>query len=73
MPFFYVNKNKDEKGYNEVHDQDSANDHRKPEPYNRVNLGFHYDCESAIRTANSMGFNADGCGHCPATKRCHNG
>jgi len=73
MPYYYVNRNKDEKGLKEVHDRDSANDHDKPNPENRIDLGYHNDCQSAVRSARAMGYNADGCYYCPNTKPCHTG
>lgn len=69
MPEYYVNKNKQANGDNEVHRSDGAGCQNPAEPQNRVELGWHSDCHSAVRKANLMGYNANGCYYC--ANDCH--
>ncbi len=61
MPQYIINKNQDDKGYNEVHKQDCL---FLPEEKNRASLGTFADEIQAVNYAKSIGYNADGCYHC---------
>lgn len=65
MPTYVLNKNSYD-GLNEVHDLSSctAPAHRRPNPENQVPLGWHPDCQSAIKYAMSLGYDPDGCFYC---------
>ena len=65
MAYFYINRNAQDDGYHEVHD-DSANCSHPPLPENRVGLGYYNSCSEAIaaaRTANPT-LLIDGCYYC---------
>ena len=69
MPDYYVNKNKDREGNNEVHRYDC---HKLPYPENRKHLGDYTTCQPAVAKAKSIGYpNADGCRIC--SYDCHTG
>lgn len=63
MPKFCVNKNAQPTGEHEVHNLDVYCGHL-PEPSNRLDLGWHSDCHSAIRKAKESYDNVDGCAYC---------
>lgn len=59
---YIINKNTDEKGFNEVHTTKCG---YKPYPSNQVDIGLHIDEISAVNYAKSIGwYNADGCKYC---------
>lgn len=66
MQYYLVNKNAQSNGDNEVHRNDCQ---RLPYLENRVQLGLHYSCKSAVRKAKEMGYNANGCKYC--CEECH--
>lgn len=68
MPYFYVNKNAQSNGDHEVHET-GASCNRHADPQNRVDLGYHSNCQSAVTKAKSMGYKANGCYYC--AKACH--
>ena len=70
MPYFYVNKNKDNKGHNEVHETNSSCGHHANSE-NRVSLGRHVTCRAAVQEAKCRGYNANGCYWC--ANDCHTG
>lgn len=68
MPYFYVNRNTQSNGDNEVHETDSYCP-KHADYSNRVDLGYHSTCHSAVAEAKSRGYNANGCYYC--TNTCH--
>ena len=54
MVKYYMNKNKDEKGYNEVHTMYCS---YLPEEKNRIELGPFLDEIQAVNYAKTMGYN----------------
>ena len=73
MPQYIVNKNPDSKGLHEVHNISSGITHCLPNPENRIDLGFHNNCQQAIAHAKATYPNHrfDGCYHC--ANACHTG
>lgn len=71
MTDFYVNKNKQDNGDNEVHRSDELGCRDPAKPENRVDLGWHADCHGAVRKAKDMGYKANGCAFCASA--CHTG
>jgi len=67
MDRYLVNRNPQEGGEHEVHTTDC--DHL-PEPENRIDLGYHDDCEGAIQAAKKYFTHVDGCFYC--CEPCHN-
>lgn len=63
MPNYCVNKNAQPTGEHEVHNLD-VNCKHLPEPINRLNLGWHPNCQSALRKAKESYSNVDGCAYC---------
>lgn len=70
MPNFYVNRNKDNKGHNEVHET-AANCGHHADHANRVSLGTHATCKGAVQDARRRGYNSNGCYYC--ANDCHTG
>lgn len=66
MGYYIVNKNAQATGEHEVH---ILNCGLKPEPENRVSLGYHSNCSDAILEAKRHYLNVDGCFYC--CKECH--
>jgi hypothetical protein len=67
MDQYYVNRNKDVQGDNEVHKEGCR---WLPNVENRVSLGNCSNCQEAVRKAKAMGYhNANGCVHCSSA--CH--
>lgn len=66
MPSYYVNKNPQSDGYHEVHTTGCPH---PPNPENRVSLGIHISCKSAVTAAKKLYPKSDGCAHC--CKSCH--
>lgn len=65
MSYFYINRNAQDDGYHEVHD-DSANCSHPPLLENRVGIGYYNNCSEAItaaRLANPT-LLIDGCYYC---------
>lgn len=65
---YCVNKNPQETGEHEVHDVSCESPHL-PKPENRIELGWHPDCHSALEEARRHYLNVDGCAECCAS--CH--
>ncbi|PWK49885.1 hypothetical protein C8D97_10746 [Pleionea mediterranea] len=70
MPFYIVNRNPQSTGEHEVHRNDCTCSHM-PTPSNRIDLGFHYNCQGAIIEAKRRfpGHQFDGCYYC--SNACH--
>lgn len=67
MPTYYINKNTQFNGDNEVHEE---NCRYLPHPQNRVLLGSFPSCKEAVAYARRYGFTrADGCAYC--VPECH--
>lgn len=69
MPYYYVNKNKQSNGDNEVHRTDELNCQNPALQSNRISLGWHSDCNGAVNKARELGYRANGCYHC--ANNCH--
>lgn len=63
MPNYYVNENAQSDGYHEVHIDDESCS-APPRLENRRALGWHVDCQSAVKEAKTIYSNSDGCAHC---------
>ncbi len=63
---YYVNKNAQSNGDHEVHREDCS---YLPDVSNRIDLGDHSSCESAVRKAKWYYDDIDGCYYC--CKACH--
>jgi hypothetical protein len=61
MPLYYVNKNPQANGDHEVHTTGCPH---PPDPRNRVPLGNHPSCRSAMVDARAKYDKADGCKWC---------
>ena len=70
MDAYCVNRNAQSSGEREVHNI-STNCSFLPAPENRVDLGQHSSCESAITAAQAIYDLVDGCAYCAAD--CHTG
>lgn len=69
MPTYIVNSNAQSNGDHEVHNSSDPCSFM-PSYANQVSLGWHSDCISAVRDANSRGYRpANGCAHCVSA--CH--
>jgi len=66
MPKYCVNKNPQSNGDHEVH-KDGCN--HLPDPQNRKDLGYHSNCQSAVREAKTYYSKANGCYYC--SNDCH--
>ncbi len=67
MANYCVNKNEQSTGEHEVHNTDTCS--YCPDLNNRVDLGYHSDCKSAVTAAKAHYSNVDGCAHC--CEPCH--
>ena len=63
MTTYCVNKNAQPTGEHEVHET-TCEKPNMPEPKNRVDLGWHVDCHSAVKEAKKKYSNVDGCYYC---------
>lgn len=63
---YFVNKNAQANGDHEVH---KANCSYLPEPYNRIDLGYHINCHSAVTAAKQYYLKSNGCYYC--SNDCH--
>lgn len=70
MPIFIINKNAQSNGDHEVHNSTTGCSHM-PNPENRIDLGVHASCHSAVLTAKSKwpGDRVNGCFYC--SNACH--
>lgn len=66
---YIVNSNAQWSGEHEVHNLGKCTNVNLPLPQNRVPLGWHPDCASAVRAARAYYSNVDGCKHC--AEACH--
>ncbi|TXH51031.1 MAG: hypothetical protein E6Q87_02265 [Cellvibrionales bacterium] len=64
MPIYCVNKNVQANGDHEVHDLSIGKCTRLPETYNRLDLGYHPNCQSAVQKAKSIYWKSNGCYYC---------
>src|SRR5690606_26723415 len=69
MPDYCVNKTAQSNGDHEVHDLTPGACHRLPEAWNRLDLGYHSECSSAVRKAKETYRQSNGCYHC--CRACH--
>ena len=67
MARYYVNANENEDDH-EVHIEDCTHG---ADEVNRIDLGEHSSCETAVDLAKTHFPNADGCAHCSGD--CHTG
>lgn len=51
MPNYCINKNAQQNGDHEVHDVTPGVCHHLPQPENRIDLGWHSNCQSAVTEA----------------------
>ena len=63
MPNYCVNKNPQPTGEHEVHDLDASCSYL-PDYSNRLDLGWHTNCHSAVKKAKEHYNNVDGCYYC---------
>jgi hypothetical protein len=63
MPNFCVNRNAQSNGDHEVHDN-TIERWCLPTPSNRLDLGSHASCASAVRAARAYYSQVNGCAHC---------
>lgn len=68
MPNYYVNRNEQSDGYHEVHIDDGSCPY-PPQIGNRLPLGYHPNCASAVAAAKTVYPKSDGCYWCIPT--CH--
>lgn len=69
MPVFYADMNARSRGEHEVHQDTRPACDFAPAMQNRLSLGTHDDCRSAVKEAIAIFVNATGCSRCcPA---CH--
>lgn len=69
MPNYCVNKNNQSNGDHEVHDLSPGACIRLPDYYSRLDLGYHSNCQSAVRQAKGTYPQSNGCYYCCPT--CH--
>lgn len=67
MPNYCVNTNSQSDGYHEVHDIGTCS--HLPDHANRLALGWHDDCKSAVKKAKESYTYSDGCAYC--SRVCH--
>ena len=66
MPSYYVNRNAQDDGYHEVHENDCT---QGADPKNQDDLGWHSDCSGAVSKARKSYTYVDGCAYC--CEACH--
>lgn len=66
MAKYYVNKNAQSNGDHEVHTTGCS---YLPNPENRIDLGDHLSCSSAVQKAKQYYNQVNGCYYC--SKSCH--
>ncbi len=66
MARYYVNKNAQSNGDHEVHKQGCSH---MPDEKNRIDLGDHISCHSAVKKAKEYYPQSDGCFYC--SPECH--
>ena len=70
MAQYIVNRNAQPNGDHEVHNLNGTC-YRLPNPENRVALGEHYSCTSAVQAARRHYTQVNGCAYCASA--CHTG
>lgn len=68
MSKYYVNKNTQDNGDHEVHKEGCS---WMPTVDNRIYLGEHYNCQTAVTKAKEHYSQANGCYYC--SNKCHTG
>lgn len=68
MAFYYVNRNPQADGFHEVHIDNGLCPY-PPDLENRIPLGHHHSCTSALTAARAYYWQVDGCYWCNAY--CH--
>lgn len=68
MAHYCVNKNSQSTGEHEVHNVTARCD-RLPDPSNRLSLGDHQNCHTAVQKARQTYSKVDGCYYC--SNACH--
>ena len=68
MAYYYVNRNPQPNGEHEVHKSGCKH---MPNEQNRIFLGDFYTCFEAVRTAQKIYPNTNGCYYC--CSECHSG
>lgn len=68
MSMYYVNKNAQSNGDHEVHKDGCS---YLPNPENRIDLGYHTNCQSAVRKAKEHYSQSNGCYYC--SRECNTG
>lgn len=66
MPKYYVNRNAQDNGDHEVHKEGCS---FMPEPVNRLYLGEHSICKTAVQEAKKHYSRSNGCYYC--SHECH--
>jgi hypothetical protein len=66
MADYHVNKNAQSTGEHEVHKTGCG---QQPDPANRLSLGDHANCQSAVKEAKKHYPKVDGCYYCASD--CH--
>ncbi len=66
MPRYYVNKNAQDNGDHEVHQEGCS---RLPLAHNRLDLGIHFTCQTAVTEARRHYRQSNGCFYC--ANACH--
>ena len=64
MPTYCVNKNAQSNGDHEVHDLTIGACNRLPDYGNRLDLGYHPNCQSAVRQSKITYWKSNGCWYC---------
>lgn len=69
MARYIVNKSEDNRGYHEVHNEDTCS--HLPYEHNREYIGYHSGCRTAVQQAktNNPYWKIDGCYYC--SNECH--
>ncbi len=66
MAQYFVNRNKQANGDHEVHTSVCI---YLPAPHNRLDLGYHFTCATAVRQARNVYPQSNGCKYCSTL--CH--
>lgn len=66
MPRYYVNSNAQSNGDHEVHLETCSH---LPNELNRVDLGYHQNCATAVQAAKRLYTKSNGCYYC--CNACH--
>lgn len=69
MPIFCINQKEQQNGDHEVHDLTPGRCTRLPDTQNRLDLGSHTNCASAVQQAKRTYSRSNGCYH--RSPSCH--